>query len=370
MPAKSRKKNRSPVKLKMRHRRFRKKMADVGARPGTLVEHTINECSAQLIEFVPGADEYVSRAIDDVAQLPPSDSNRVHWLDIQGLGDLETIEAVGKRFQIHPLALADAVNVPQRPKTDIYGDQILVVMRMVCLAKDQSVQTEQVTLLIGNGYVVTFQEKPGDILDPLRKRLTDPTSRVRNGKAGFLAYAIVDTIIDGYYPVIDVLGDHIESLESRVMSDPSTDTLVELNHTKNLLVDLRRSISPQREAINALIREQHPGISDDVRIHLRDVYDHCIQSLEVIEMYREMSTGLISIYLSAVANRSNDVMKVLTIMASVFIPLTFIAGIYGMNFEYMPELKFRWAYPLVWVAMIAISGGMLAIFWRKGWLGK
>ena len=370
MPANSKKKNRNTVKLKMRHRRFRKKMAAVGARPGELVKHTITECSARLIEFVPGAKEYEDQAIEDVAQLPPLEPDRIHWLDIQGLGDLKTIEAVGKRFKIHPLALADAVNVPQRPKTDIYGDQILVVMRMVCLAKDQTVQTEQVTLLIGKGYVVTFQEKPGDILDPLRKRLTDPTSRVRNGNAGFLAYAIIDTIIDGYYPVVDVLGDHIESLESRVMTDPSTDTLVELNHTKNLLVDLRRSISPQREAINALIREQHPGISDEVRIHLRDVYDHCIQSLEVIEMYREMSTGLISIYLSAVANRSNDVMKVLTIMASIFIPLTFIAGIYGMNFEHMPELKFRWAYPMVWAVMIAISGGMLAVFWRKGWLGK
>ena len=354
----------------MRHRRFRKKHAAIGSRPGELVKHAIKDCSARLIEFAPGTDEYNNREIAEAAALPELDSDRVRWLDIQGLGDLPTIEAVGKRFAIHPLALADAVNVPQRPKADIYGDQILVVMRMVRLAEDQSVQAGQVTLLIGKGYVVTFQEKPGDILDPLRKRLADSTSRVRNSQSGFLAYAIIDTIVDGYYPVIDAIGDHIESLESRVMNDPSTETLVDLNHTKNLLVDLRRSIGPQREAINSLIREPHQAISDDVRLHLRDVYDHCIQSLDVIEMYREMSTGLVSIYLSAVANRSNDVMKVLTIMASIFIPLTFIAGIYGMNFEHMPELKFRWAYPLVWLAMVTISSGMLAFFWKKGWIGK
>jgi magnesium transporter len=241
---------------------------------------------------------------------------------------------------------------------------------MVSLDAAREVQMEQVAVLLSGNCVVTFQEHHGDVLDPLRTRIRDPKARIRKHGADFLMYAIIDTVIDGYYPVIDELGDHLEELEDIVMDNPSTEALMQLNRTKNLLVNLRRAIWPQREAVGSMIREENEYISDEVRVYLRDTYDHCVQSAEVIEMYREMATGLVNIYLSSVANRSNEVMKVLTIMASIFIPLTFMAGIYGMNFENIPELKMKWAYPTLWLVMSTTAIGMVIYFWRKGWIGK
>ncbi len=293
----------------------------------------------------------------------------ITWIDIQGFGDTSTIQQIGDIFAIHPLALEDIVNVPQRPKAENYEDQVLVITRMVSLDPNKQVQMEQVAVLIGKQYVITFQEQYGDVLDRLRDRIRVADSRIRKKGSDYLAYAIIDTIVDGYYPVIDALGDHLEELENTVMESPSNQALRELNETKNLLVNLRRAVWPQREAVNSLIREENVLISDEVRIYLRDTYDHCAQTAEVVEMYREMSSGLVSIYLSSIANRSNDVMKVLTIMASIFIPLTFMAGIYGMNFEHMPELHFRWSYPILWMAMVTIACGMTYFFYRKGWLG-
>ncbi|MEM9940623.1 MAG: magnesium/cobalt transporter CorA [Planctomycetota bacterium] len=348
---------------------FSKQHPEVGARPGTIViKESAPKPKIRLIQFSNSEEAVRDEEVTDLNTIRSGQSG-VTWVDVQGYGNEETIREVAKIFNIHPLALEDIVNVPQRPKAEAYGKQVLAVTRMVGLDADQRIQMEQVTLLLGQGYVVTFQEKYGDILDPLRQRIEDPESKIRKSGADFLMYAIIDSIVDGYYPVIDLLGDHLEGLEVKVLEDPSSDTLVELNQTKNLLVNLRRAIWPQREAVNSLIRDQKI-ISDDVKLFLRDTYDHCVQSAEVIEMYREMATGLINIYLSSVANRSNEVMKVLTIMASIFIPLTFLAGIYGMNFEHMPELKMKWAYPAIWIAMVTISGGMFAYFWRKGWLGN
>lgn len=352
---------------------FRKRSPAVGSRPGTLsVPMDSVEPKIRLIRYAvkPGAPAK-DQDIEDVEDLASAlASDGVTWIDVQGFGNLETIERIGELFGIHPLALADMVNVPQRPKAEVYGENVLIITRMVGLDSKSEVQMEQVAVLLNKGYVITFQERYGDILDPLRERIHDSTSRMRRHGSDYLMYAIVDTIVDGYYPVIDKLGDHLESLENRVMEDPSTESLVDLNKTKNLLVNLRRAVWPQREAVNSMVRDENVLIDDEVRIYLRDTYDHCVQSAEVIEMYREMATGLISIYLSSVANRSNEVMKVLTIMASIFIPLTFMAGIYGMNFEYMPELKFKWAYPILWCVMGVTGLGMLIYFWRRGWVGK
>ncbi|MFK7768403.1 MAG: magnesium/cobalt transporter CorA [Mariniblastus sp.] len=352
---------------------FRKRSPEVGARPGTLAvgEESV-EPRIRLIRYdmQPGSVAKDER-VDDIQDLRVVlDADAVTWIDVQGFGDLETIERIGEMFSIHPLALEDMVNVPQRPKAEIYGENVLIITRMVGLDQNNEVQMEQVAVLLSKNFVITFQEQYGDILDPLRERIGDSTSRMRKHGSDYLMYAIVDTIVDGYYPVIDKLGDHLEELENRVMENPSTESLVELNKTKNLLVNLRRAVWPQREAVNSMVRDDNTLISQEVRLFLRDTYDHCIQSAEVIEMYREMATGLINIYLSSVANRSNEVMKVLTIMASIFIPLTFMAGIYGMNFEYMPELKFRWAYPIFWGVMTATGVGMVVYFWRKGWIGK
>jgi magnesium transporter len=281
---------------------------------------------------------------------------------------------IGAIFNLHPLLLEDVVNVPQRPKVEPYGDQLLIIVRMVRMGEDDeygepTVDMEQVSMVVAKHYVITFQERHGDILDPVRKRLSSDKSNLRKRGSDYLAYAIADTIIDAYYPVLEVVGNHLESLESVVIEDPSPAILGELNRLKNQLINLRRAIWPQREAFNALARGDHGLISDEVAVYLRDTCDHCIQTSEVAEMYREMVTGLMNIYLSAVANRTNEVMKVLTIMASLFIPLTFMAGIYGMNFDNMPELKYKYSYALLWIAMGIVTAGMLLFFRRKGWIG-
>ncbi len=349
---------------------FKKRHPNIGASPGTLVID--DDSPAPKIRMMSydsdQCNEYeITNAEDLVAALDPEN---VTWVDVQGFGDEETIRKIGAMFEIHPLAMEDIVNMPQRPKTEGYNNQVLIITRMVRVTSSNGVDMEQVSLLLGENCVLTFQERYGDILDPVRNRIRSGTGRMRHSGPSYLTYAIIDAIVDGYYPVIEEIGDHLEQLETIVVENPSSRVLLDLNRTKNMLVNLRRAVWPQREAVNSLIRDENPLVTDEVRVFLRDTYDHSVQTAEVIEMYREMSTGLMNTYLSAIANRTNDVMKVLTIMASIFIPLTFMAGIYGMNFEHMPELHVRWAYPAVWVAMTVTATGMLAFFWRKGWIGS
>ncbi len=348
---------------------FRKRHPSVGASPGTLmIPEDSERPTIRVMSY--DAEGLQETTIENTAELAQAlEPGNITWVDVQGFGDEETIKKIGEVFSIHRVALEDIVNIPQRPKKETYDRQVLLVTRMVSVSDSGAIEMEQVSLLIGEHYVVSFQERHGDILDPVRSRLRSGNGPIRRLGSDYLAYAIADTIVDGYYPVIDAIGDHLELLESSVLLNPSSALLQDLNRTKNMLVNLRRAVWPQRESINSLIRDDDALITPDVRVYLRDTYDHCVQTAEVIEMYREMAAGLMNTYLSAVANRTNDVMKVLTIMASVFIPLTFLAGIYGMNFEHMPELHMQWAYPAVWCAMIATAGGMLCYFWRKGWLG-
>lgn len=347
---------------------FRKKHPKVGASPGTLVIpkrapepriHSIRYDQAGVIETDVSTVSELSQAFD---------SDDVTWIDIQGFGDRSVMSQIGELFGFHSLLLEDIVNVPQRPKTEAYDKQLLIVVRMVQSSGLDLVDMEQVSIVLGPSYVLTFQERYGDVLDPVRRRIRSGKGVIRRHGPDYLAYAIADTIIDGYYPVLEHIGDGLEELEEAVVTNPTPDVLRRLNQVRKRLVNLRRSIWPQREALNALVRGDHDAISEGVQIYLRDSYDHCVQTSEVAEMYREMVTGLMSTYLSSIANRTNEVMKVLTIMASIFIPLTFVAGIYGMNFEYMPELHVTWAYPAVWATMLATAAGMLAYFWRKGWI--
>ena len=352
---------------------FRKRHTKVGARPGTLVIPK-EAPSPRITSIHYSESEHRTASVDSVEQLKEAFSeDEITWVDIQGFGDRSIMQEIGATFNLHPLLLEDVVNVPQRPKVEPYGDQILVIVRMVRVGDEDeygeaTVDMEQVSMVVAKNYVITFQEKYGDILDPVRKRISSNKGIIRTCGSDYLAYAIADTIIDGYYPVLEVVGNHIESLESVVIDNPSPATLGELYRLKNQLINLRRAIWPQREAINELVRGDHGLISDSVGVYLRDTYDHCIQTSEVAEMYREMVTGLMNTYLSSVANRTNEVMKVLTIMASVFIPLTFMAGIYGMNFEHMPELKYEYSYVILWIAMGAVASAMLVYFWRKGWI--
>lgn len=296
------------------------------------------------------------------------DDDSVCWVDVYGLGDEAKLREIAEHFDIHALALEDVVNVPQRPKVECFQGHTLCITRMV-LPNHIGMRPEQVSIFVGKNYVLTFQEQREDVFEPVRNRIRNKGAILLKEGPSYLSYALLDAIIDGYYPLLERFGENLEALEDLIVSDPRPEVLQEIHGAKRDLLTIRRSIWPQREAINSLIRDENPFISDTVRMYLRDCYDHCVQLMDGVETYRELAGGLMDVYLSSVGNRQNEVMKVLTIMATIFIPLTFLAGIYGMNFEFMPELKRPWAYPLLLVAMFAIAVIMLVFFWRKGWLG-
>jgi len=348
---------------------FKKHHPHVGARPGTLViSDDAPPPQIHIMRYTPERLWEAAVLQTDALKFEPAE-NEITWVDVQGFGDVHRIREIGELFSLHPLAMEDVVNVPQRPKAEAYEEQLLVVAKMVDATQPGHLIMEQVSIVLGKNYVLTFQEQYGDVLDPVRKRLRAAKGLIRRQGPDYLAYAIFDTIIDAYYPVLEATGNFLEELEDEVLGNPTPDLLRNLHQARNRLTNLRRAIWPQREAASRLCRDEYQLISPDVRIHLRDTHDHCVQTSEVIEMYREMISGLMNTYLSAVANRTNEVMKVLTIVSTIFIPLTFIAGVYGMNFEYMPELHVRWAYPLIWLTMIGTAGSMALFFFRKGWLG-
>jgi magnesium transporter len=347
-----------------------KKQPPVGSRPGTLSVR--KDAPPPRITLI----DYDLRTVHEQTITEPRSvashlqAGRVTWIDVQGLGDVETLQTFGRIFSIHPLALETIVHTPQRPKTELYESHQLYVSRMVRLGEGGGeLVIEQTTVLFGRNYVLTFQEYYGDVLDPVRNRVRDATAPVRRFGPDFLAYAIVDAIVDYYYPVCEKLGDDLERLEHEVLVRPNEGTLIAINRVKRDLLDLRRGIWPQRDAINAMIRDSSPFITDDVRVYLRDTLDHVVQITDIIETYRDIASGLFNTYLSVVSNRLNQIIQVLTIMTVIFAPLTFIVGVYGMNFD-MPELHSRWGYPIVWLVMLTISGGMLHFFRRRGWLGR
>jgi magnesium transporter len=342
----------------------------VGAKPGTLaIDPAAPKPKIKVIAYSEESiEEHDLQAVGDLTDIRARGLKL--WVDVQGLGDEGSLRAMADMFAIHPLALEDIVHIPIRPKAEPYEDNLLVISRMLHHKEDSAIDTEQVSIMVGHDYVLTFQEQYGDELDAVRHRLQAPGSRMRREGSDYLAYAILDTIIDAYYPVIEALGDRIEDLEERVLAEASPETLRDLTSIKGTLLGLRRAVAPQREAINAMIRDECEFVSDKVRIYLRDTYDHIVQTSEAVETARELVSGLMNTYLSVVSNRMNEVMKVLTIVASIFIPVTFLAGIYGMNFEHMPELAYSWAYPVLIAVMIIIGAGMLVYFRCKGWLGR
>ena len=349
---------------------FRKRHPTVGARPGTLVINRHSpEPVVRIIRYTPA--EVSDEEIKDVEQLRGfREGDGVTWIDVQGFGDEQTIRAIGEIFGLHPLALEDVINVPQRPKAEAYEDHLLWITRMAMLVGDGAIQTEQVSLILGRDYLLTFQEHHGDVLDPVRARIRQGKGPIRKSGPDYLAYAIIDAVIDGYYPILESFGEHLEELEDGIVAAPHTRLLQEVHHAKRELLAIRRAVWPQRESVNGLIRDESEFVSDAIRTYLRDVYDHCVQIIDVVETYRELAGGLMDVYLSSIANRQNEVMKVLTILASIFIPLTFMAGIYGMNFDNMPELHTKWAYPMLLALMVVVAVGMVIFFRRKGWLGS
>lgn len=303
------------------------------------------------------------------------DTASVSWVDVQGLGNENILQRIGKVFNLHPLLLEDVVNVPQRPKVEEYENQLVVIARMV-VPKENNIgfYSEQVSFVLGKHYLLTVQEEPEhDCFEQVRTRIRNNKGILRKQKTDYLLYTLLDSIIDGFFPVLEAYGEEIEELEEEVVANPTRRTLEKIYHVRRELLTLRRAIWPQRDAINCLIRDSSDLISEPVRIYLRDCYDHAIQVLDIVETYRELTAGLMDVYLSAVGNRMNEIMKLLTVISSIFIPLTFIAGVYGMNFNTekspwnMPELNWYWGYPLCLASMAAIAMGLIIFFWRRGW---
>lgn len=348
---------------------FRKYHPAPGATPGILVvPSTAAPTRVRVMEYGPGQCE--DREITDVAELAAHrDSPRVAWIDVQGLADVETLRRIAEVFSIHPLALEDAVNVPVRPKTVLYDESHEIVCRMARLEDDGELVLEQVAMFLGPRWLVTIQERPGDVFDPVRKRIQSSTRLPYKGP-DYLAYALLDAVIDGYFPVIEALGEYLEELEDRALSAVNGDLLGEVHRMRRDLLRLRRAAWPQREMLRDLLQDESPFLTDEVCTFLQSVRDHAAQITDVIETYRDLAASVMDLYMSAASHRMNQVMQVLTAMASIFIPLTFIVGIYGMNFDYMPELHSRWGYPAVMIAMGAIAVGLLVHFRSRGWFGR
>lgn len=340
-----------------------------GSEPGTLIiEPDAKPSRIILIDY---DEDNAVRKVDITpnACAPYIGTNTVSWMDIQGLGSETVLKQVGEIFNLHPLLLEDVVNVPQRPKLEDYNNQLLVISQMVRLKEDESgFDTEQVSFVLGKRYLLSFQEEElQDCFEIVRDRIRTSQGRVRKSGADYLTYLLLDTIIDGYFPVVEHYEDRIEALEDAIISNPDRDTMQEIYDVRRELLALRRLIWPMRNVLHLLMRDHHGIVSDEVQIYFRDSYDHVIQILEIIEAYRELAASLMDVYMSTMGNKLNEIMKFLTVISTIFIPLTFIVGVYGMNFENMPELKGEWSYFIVWLIMLAVAGGLIFYFWRKGW---
>lgn len=294
------------------------------------------------------------------------------WIDVTGLGDVDRIEWIGRIFQLHPLALEDALHGHQRAKVEAYANDLFVVARIARIGED--VQTEQVSLFLGDRYVITLHESADDGFEPIRERLRKADGRVRDRGPDYLAYALLDAVIDRYFPVLEAFGERLEALEDAVLADPRRSLIADVHRARRDLLDLRRALWPQREALDQLLRDELPLITGETRLYLRDCYDHTVQLLDLLENFRDIAAALTDVYLSSATFRANEIMKVLTIIATIFIPLTFIVGVYGMNFDpdvsryNMPELRWRYGYPAVLALMAAVAGALLHYFRRKEWL--
>ena len=360
---------RKTVRPPRRRRRARKP----GLSPGTIVvDPQAPRPVVRLVGYGPEAIE--EREVHDVADIARCrQRHAVTWVHVEGLGDETVLRKIGASFGLHRLALEDVAAVAQRPKFESYGDQHYVVAQLTEW-KDDAVRDEQLSLFLGAGYVLTFVEHPGTTFAPIQERLRRATGRIRTSGADYLAYALLDAAVDHVFPVLDKLGDRIEALEEEVLDDADVEQITTMRAVKRNLLRLWRTVWPLREALNAMIRDPTPLVTDETRLHLRDVHDHANQVVDLIEAYRELAAGLLDTHLTLVSNRMNDVMKVLTVIATIFIPLTFVAGIYGMNFDAqssiwnMPELGWAYGYPACLGLMAVIALGMVMLFRKRRWL--
>ncbi len=354
------------MKTGLKLTKFRKVKSTI---PGDII--ITKEMQSPVIQVIDyNQDKILGNSVETVNGLFNIPKGFTRWIDIQGLGDKKVLEDLKKEFSIHPLIMEDVVNIPQRVKAEFLGDYIFLVLKMFYQQKQDDYIEEQVSIILGNNYVISFQEKSGDCLDSLRERLYHSKGIIRKMNADYLCYAISDTIFDHYFSYLEYLSEIIEDLEEKVTLVTEERELRKIHELKHTLISLKRELWPTRECLNQLVKEEIPLISEKVKFYFRDCYDHILQTLEITESLKELTTELLNIYLSVQGNKLNEIMKVLTIISTIFIPLSFLVGLYGMNFVNIPELEFKFGYYILIGVMTIITLSMLLWFRRKGWIGK
>lgn len=355
---------------------FKRSSQKAGMPPGTSIhigEQKVENISVTIIDY----DEqtyrkYVPETLEECFAY--RDLSSKTWVNVDGLHDVGVINKIGEGFGLHPLTIEDILNTTQRPKCDVYDEYIYLVVRMHTYDEEQRIiTTEQVSVILGELFVLTFQERPGDIFHSVRERIRSGRGKIRRMGSDYLAYTLLDAVVDSYFAVFEKVGEEIELIEEQLMDDPAQELLQRIHFLKREMIMMRKAIWPLREVISSLQREEVDWISESIQLYLRDLYDHTVQVIDTVETFRDMLSGMVEIYLSSISNRMNEIMKVLTIYAAIFIPLTFIAGIYGMNFNTekspwnLPELNWYFGYPFALGLMVAVAAAMLVLFKRKGW---
>jgi magnesium transporter len=348
-----------------------------GLAPGALVhigEKKIEKVRISVIDY--SADKFEEKQVKNIVEcFPFKNKPTTTWINIDGLHEIEIIEKIGNHFEIHPLVLEDILNTDQRPKMEDFDKFMFFVIKMLYVdEKTKEIHSEQVSLILGKNFVISFQESIGDVFDSVRGRIRSGKTRIRRRGADYLAYALFDAVVDNYFSILEIISERIETMEGDLVSNPAPKTLQKIYNLKREMIYIRKSVWPLREVLNNLLREESKIIKDPTHLYLRDLYDHTIQVIDTVETFRDLISGMLDIYMSSVSNKMNEIMKVLTIFAAIFIPLTFIAGVYGMNFNpnsssfNMPELNWAWGYPMVWIILISVAVILLIYFKRKNWL--
>ncbi|MBN1913203.1 MAG: magnesium/cobalt transporter CorA [Candidatus Omnitrophica bacterium] len=356
---------------------IKKASKTIGQAPGSIIyvgERKVEKPSISIIDY--DEKNFQEKEVKNIEEcFPFKESPTITWINIDGLHDTEIISKIGNYFGIHHLILEDIANTSQRPKFEESGKYIFVVLNMLYFdEKDNETKTEQVSLVFGENFVISFQEQEGDVFNPIRARIRDDKGRVRKSKADYLAYSLVDAVVDNYFMILEKMGEQIANMEDELVANPSTEKLQLIQNLKRDIIFLRKSVWPLREIISGLQRTESDLFQDSTKVYMRDLYDHTIQVIDNIESLRDMVSSMLDIYMSSISNKMNEVMKVLTIIATIFIPITFVAGVYGMNFDHgvsnlnMPELTWRFGYFFAWGIMISIIIGMLIYFKNKKWI--
>ncbi|MEJ2109256.1 MAG: magnesium/cobalt transporter CorA [Acidobacteriota bacterium] len=348
-----------------------------GLRPGTIVfigDKKLEKTQIRIIDY--DEENLEEKRVDSVEEcFPFKEKPTITWINIDGLHEVEIIEKIGQHFNIHPLILEDIANTGQRPKLDASGDCLFLSLKMLAMSEDSdAILREQFSFVVGPNFVISFQEKIGDVFESVRERMRKQVPKTRFMYSDYLAYALVDAVVDGYFSVLETLSERMEKVEDQLLEDPGPEDLESIHELKRELALMRKAVWPLREVIGSLDRTDSELVHDFTRAYLRDLYEHTVQVIDTVETFRDMASGLLDLYLSSVSNRMNEVMKVLTIIATIFIPLGFLAGIYGMNFDTsispfnLPELGLRYGYILFWILVLLIGGGLFLFFKRKKWL--